>query len=58
MVLTRVAPGALFVAFGCLSLSLHLMKMLTFADGPVVKQAGERPGGVLVHGSALVQKLK
>ena len=58
MVLNRVAPGASFVALGTLCLSLRLMEMLTFADGPVVKQAGEKPCGVLVQGSALVQKLK
>lgn len=41
-----------------LSLSLHLMEMLTFAGGPVVKQAGEKHCGVLVQGSAQVRKLK
>lgn len=40
------------------SLSLHLMEMLTFAGGPVVKQAGEKHCGVLVQGSAQVRKLK
>lgn len=58
MVLNRVAPGASLVALGSLSLSVSLMEMLMFADGPVMKQAGEKPCGVLVQGSALVQKLK